>query len=129
MVCTSMVLTTSTKATSSRHTRSRKLPELNKSSKGFVGILTAELYFPENGSLKGKRMYLRRIRDQVTRRHGASFAEVGYQDLWQRSRVILAVASSDVQVLEEALDRIRGYLDSQEWVLTTCAIEVVDIDA
>jgi len=105
------------------------LPELNKSSKGFVGILTAELYFPENGSLKGKRMYLRRIRDQVTRRHGASFAEVGYQDLWQRSRVILAVASSDVQVLEEALDRIRGYLDSQEWVLTTCAIEVVDIDA
>jgi uncharacterized protein YlxP (DUF503 family) len=105
------------------------LPERNKSSKGFVGILTAELYFPENGSLKGKRMYLRRIRDQVTRQHGASFAEVGHQDLWQRSRVIMAVASSDLHVLEEAIDRLRAYLDSQEWVLTSSVTEVVDIDA
>ena len=100
--CTSTVSTISTKATSSRYTRSRKLPERNKSSKGFVGILAAELYFPEGGSLKGKRMYLRRIRDQVTR-HGASFAEVGHQDLWQRSRVIMAVASSNPHVLEKAL--------------------------
>ena len=74
-------------------------------------------------------MYLRRIRDQVTRRHGASFAEVGHQDLWQRSRVVLAVAASDAQVLEETMDRLKGYLDSQEWMLTSCATEVVDIDA
>jgi len=74
-------------------------------------------------------MYLRRIRDQVTRRHGASFAEVGYQDLWQRSRVVLAVASSDLQVLEETLDRLRMYLDGQEWVLGACLTEVVDVDA
>ena len=67
-------------------------------------------------------MYLRRIRDQVTRRHGASFAEVGYQDLWQRSRVVMAVASSDLQVLEETLDRVKAYLDGQEWVLTSCVI-------
>ena len=65
-------------------------------------------------------MYLRRIRDQVTRRHGASFAEVGHQDLWQRSRVVFAVAASDLQVLEETLDRLRAYLDSQEWMLTSC---------
>ena len=119
----------STKATSSKRTRSRKLPVLNKSSKGFVGILTAELYFPENGSLKGKRMYLRRVRDHVTRRYGASFSEVGHQDLWQRSRVIVAVAASDLQVLEEVLGRVRTYLDSQEWTLTSCVTEVVDVDA
>src|SRR5665811_336976 len=105
--CISTASTTSMKATSSRRTRSRKLPAPNRSSKGFVGILVAELHFPENGSLKGKRMYLRRIRDQVTRRHGASFAEVGHQDLWQRSRVILAVASSDLQTLEGMLDRLK----------------------
>ncbi len=105
------------------------MPGLNKSIKGFVGILTAELYFPDNGSLKGKRMYLRRIRDHVTRRHGASFAEVGYQDLWQRSRVVIAVASSDLQVLGETLDRLKGYLDTQEWVMSSCVTEVVDVDA
>jgi len=105
------------------------LPVPNRSSKGFVGILSAELHFPENGSLKGKRMYLRRIRDQVTRGHGASFAEVGHQDLWQRSRVVLAVASSDLQVLEAMLDRLKVYLDTQEWVLASCVTEVVDVDA
>ena len=105
------------------------MPALNKHGKGFVGIATAELHFPENGSLKGKRMYLRRIRDQVTRQHGASFAEVGHQDLWQRSRIVAAVASSDLQVLDETLDRLRAYLDSQEWVLASWATEVVDVDA
>ena len=105
------------------------MPGLNKSNKGFVGILTAELYFPENGSLKGKRMYLRRIRDQVTRRYGASFAEVGHQGLWQRSRVVLAVAASDLPALEQVFGRLRTYLDSQEWVLTSSVTEVVDIDA
>jgi uncharacterized protein YlxP (DUF503 family) len=74
-------------------------------------------------------MYLRRIREQVTRRHGASFAEVGHQDLWQRSRVVIAVAASDAQVLEETLDRLKTYLDSQEWVLTSGVTEVVDVDA
>jgi uncharacterized protein YlxP (DUF503 family) len=74
-------------------------------------------------------MYLRRIRDQVTRHHGASFAEVGHQDLWQRSRVICAVAASDPQVLEGILDRLRTYMDTQEWTLTSSTIEVIDVDA
>ena len=74
-------------------------------------------------------MYLRRIRDQVTRRHGASFAEVGHQGLWQRSRVVVAVAASDSHVLEETLDRLKVYLDSQEWILTSSVTEVVDVDA
>ena len=74
-------------------------------------------------------MYLKRIREQTTRSYGASFAEVGYQDLWQRSRVILAVASSDVGVLEESLARLRVYLESQEWVVTSYFTEVVDVDA
>ena len=88
-----------------------------------------ELFFPETGSLKGKRMFLRRIRDQVTRHHGASFAEVGFQDVWQRSLVIMAVAASDVHVLEERVDRLKAYLDGQEWVVTAWATEVVDVDA
>ena len=74
-------------------------------------------------------MYLRRIRDQLTRGHGASFAEIGHQDLWQRSRVVCALAASDIQVLQERLDRVKVYLDSQEWVLTNSEIEVVDVDA
>ena len=74
-------------------------------------------------------MHLRRVRDQVTGRFTATFAEVGYQDLWQRSRVVIAVAASDLQVLDETLEKVKTYLDSQEWVLTFSHIEVVDVDA
>jgi uncharacterized protein YlxP (DUF503 family) len=58
----------------------------------------------------------------------ASFAEVGYRDLWQRSAVVMAVAASDLQVLETALDRLRRYLDSGEWILVSCSRRVVDVD-
>jgi uncharacterized protein YlxP (DUF503 family) len=74
-------------------------------------------------------MHLRRVRDQVTRRFGASFAEVGYQDLWQRSRVVVAVAASDLQVLEGTMEKIKTFLDAQEWVLSYCSTEVMDVDA
>ncbi len=87
------------------------------------------MYFPENCSLKGKRVHLRRIRDQVTRQHGASFAEVGHQDLWQRSRVVVALAASDARILGDRLDRLKEYLDSQEWVVTWSDRQVVDVDA
>ena len=74
-------------------------------------------------------MYLRRIRDQVTRQHGASFAEVGHQDLWQRSRVVVALAASDAKILDDRIDRLKEYLDSQEWVVTWSDRQVVDVDA
>jgi uncharacterized protein YlxP (DUF503 family) len=74
-------------------------------------------------------MYLRRIRDQVTRQHGASFAEVGHQDLWQRSRVVVALAASDAKNLDDRLDRVKEYLHSQEWVVTWLDCQVVDVDA
>ena len=72
---------------------------------------------------------MRKVRDQVTGRFGASFAEVGFQDLWQRSRVVVAVAASDLGVLDETLDKVKTYLDSQEWIMTFSDIEVVDVDA
>jgi uncharacterized protein YlxP (DUF503 family) len=74
-------------------------------------------------------MHLRKVRDQVTGRFGATFAEVGHQDLWQRSRVVIAVAASDLRVLDETLAKIKTYLDSQDWVLASSDIEVVDVDA
>lgn len=74
-------------------------------------------------------MYLRRIRDRINRRYAASFAEVGYQDLWQRARVVVALAASDPRSLEQGLEGIKGYLDSQEWVLTSTVTEVLDVEA
>jgi uncharacterized protein len=94
-----------------------------------VGAVSAQVLFPDCGSLKDKRMYLRRMRDHLMRRHGATFAEVGYQDLWQRSQVLFAFAGSSEAVLEKALDAALGYLRSQEWELVSVEREVFEVDA
>ena len=53
---------------------------------GYVGILSVDLHFPEAGSLKGKRKFVRSAKAQLQNRFGASVAEVDHHELWQRSR-------------------------------------------
>jgi uncharacterized protein YlxP (DUF503 family) len=93
-----------------------------------VGIVSAELRFGEADSLKDKRMHMRRVRDRLTRQHGATFAEIGYQDLWQRAAIVFALAASDLGVLEQRTQAALGFLDSQEWELVSVCEEVVEID-
>ncbi len=57
---------------------------------GFVGILTVELHFPEAGSLKGKRKFVKSAKAQLQNRFGAAVAEVDHHELWQRSRLTVA---------------------------------------
>jgi len=98
------------------------------SSRGFVGVVSAELFFAGSNSLKDKRMYLRSIKQRLQRRHGATVAEVGFQDLWRRSRLVLAIAASSPTVLEQDLQRAREALDSGDWELISLEEEVVEVD-
>jgi uncharacterized protein YlxP (DUF503 family) len=92
---------------------------------GYVGILTAELHFPENGSLKGKRKYLKSARAQLHERFGASVAEVDHHELWQRARLTIACAASGHRELQERLDAAERYLGSQEFELIRIEREVI----
>ena len=47
---------------------------------------SVELHFPEAGSLKGKRKYVKSAKAQLQNRFGASVAEVDHHELWQRAR-------------------------------------------
>ena len=59
---------------------------------GFVGILRFELHLPESTSLKGKRKHLQAVKSRLERRFGASVAEIGHHDLWQRSLLVMVLA-------------------------------------
>ena len=56
-------------------------------SRGWVGILSAELHFPEAHSLKEKRGYLRSAKAQLQNRFGAAVAEVDHHDVWHLARI------------------------------------------
>jgi uncharacterized protein YlxP (DUF503 family) len=84
-------------------------------SSGFVGILTVDLHFPEAGSLKGKRKFVKSAKAQLQHRFGASVAEVDHHDLWQRSRLTLACVARDYREAEQLLDEAERYLVGQEF--------------
>jgi len=92
---------------------------------GYVGILSVELHFPESGSLKGKRKFVKSAKAQLHERFGASVAEVDHQDLWQRSRLTVACAASGHTELEQLLDAALRYLGAQEYELVRADREVV----
>ena len=97
-------------------------------SAGWVGILSVELHFPENHSLKGKRKELLSAKAQLQRRFGASVAEVDHHDLWQRARLTVACVARGHREVEELLDGAERYLASQAYVLATVERELVTLD-
>jgi uncharacterized protein YlxP (DUF503 family) len=95
---------------------------------GYVGILSVELRFPENHSLKGKRKELLSLKAQLGRRFGAAVAEVDHHDVWQRSRLTLACVARGYRELQELLDGAERYLAGQTEHLVVLDREVVTLD-
>jgi len=95
---------------------------------GYVGILSAELHFPENHSLKGKRKELLAVKAQLQRRFGASVAEVDHHDVWQRARLTLACVARGHRELQELLDGAERYLGAQAFELGSVERKVVTFE-
>jgi uncharacterized protein YlxP (DUF503 family) len=75
-----------------------------------IGVLLADLHFPETRSLKEKRGPLTSLRDIVQRRFKASFSEVGGQDTWQTARVLVTLAASSPRQADEQIAQVDRYL-------------------
>jgi len=95
---------------------------------GYVGILSVELHFPDNHSLKGKRKELLSVKAQLQRRFGASVAEVDHHEVWQRSRLTLACVARGHRDLQELLDGAERYLGAQAFELGAVEREVVTFE-
>jgi uncharacterized protein len=95
---------------------------------GYVGILSVELHFPEAGSLKGKRKYVKSAKAQLQNRFGASVAEVDHHELWQRSRLMVACVAREHREAETLLEEAVRYLNGQEYELVRTERDVVALD-
>jgi uncharacterized protein YlxP (DUF503 family) len=95
---------------------------------GFVAILVAELHFPDAGSLKGKRSYVKSAKAQLQNRFGASVAEVDHHDLWQRTTLTAAFVAREAREADDLAARAERWLDGQEWQLVASRIELVSPD-
>ncbi len=95
---------------------------------GYVGILAVELHFPEAGSLKGKRKFVRSAKAQLANRFGASVAEVAHHDLWQRAGLTVACVAREAREAERLLDEAERYLNGQEYELVRTSRELVAVE-
>jgi len=94
---------------------------------GYVGILSVELHFPEAGSLKGKRKYVKSAKSQLQNRFGVSVAEVDHHDLWQRARLTLSCVTREYREAEQLLDEAERYLSGQEFELVCSDRDVISV--
>jgi uncharacterized protein YlxP (DUF503 family) len=72
-----------------------------------VGLLALEIFLPYSQSLKDKRKVLNALRDRVRGRFNAAFAELDFQDKWQRSKIGIVTLNSQPGLVDRALRRIR----------------------
>ena len=79
----------------------------------FVLLLRVDLFFQESGSLKSKRAELNSVKAHLRQRMGASVAEVGHQDSWQRSTLAVAHAGGSPGRCDDAADAICRALDAR----------------
>jgi uncharacterized protein YlxP (DUF503 family) len=79
----------------------------------FVVLLRVHLFFPESGSLKSKRAELNSVKAHLRQRMGATVAEVGHQDSWQRSTLAVALTGGSAGRVGDAADAIGRALDAR----------------
>jgi uncharacterized protein YlxP (DUF503 family) len=80
---------------------------------GFVAVLVVDLHFASSGSLKGKRKDLSQVKAGLQNRLGAAVAETGYQDLWQRSELTVAVTAGTQHGAQAAADGVQRWLETR----------------
>ena len=97
-------------------------------SAGYVGILSFELHFPENHSLKGKRKELLSLKAQLQRRFGAAVAEVDHHEVWQRARLTLACVARGHKEVVGLMDGAERYLAGQAFELGSVERQIVTFE-
>lgn len=70
-----------------------------------VGRLSWQLSLPGCASLKEKRSIVRSLKDRLKSRFNVSVAETGYQDVWTRAEITVALVATDRRFAETVLDK------------------------
>ncbi|MCJ7611221.1 MAG: DUF503 domain-containing protein [Candidatus Aminicenantes bacterium] len=71
-----------------------------------IGLIVLDLHLPHARSLKEKRMALNRIRDRIRQKFNAAYAELDFQDVWQRARLGIVTINSRKSVVEGQLQAV-----------------------
>jgi len=78
-----------------------------------VGVLKVELFIGEADSLKDKRRVLKSLLDRLKKRFNIAAAEVGNQDVWQRSTLGITCVSNDAAHIQKIMATVVRFIENQ----------------
>ena len=87
-----------------------------------IGVLQIDLHLHTPQNLKQKRGVVQKILARCRNQFPASCAEIGHQDLWQRSLLGFAVINTSEQVVAPLLSRI------EQAVLANSEVDLINVD-
>ena len=91
-----------------------------------IGICQLDLLIRETHSLKGKRRIVKQIIGRVKNKFNVSIAEVGDQDLWQRSQIGFCLVGNEKRFINSALDKIVDFIETiNSAEITNADIEIL----
>ena len=91
-----------------------------------IGICQLDLLIRETHSLKGKRRIVKQIIGRVKNKFNVSIAEVGDQDLWQRSQIGFCLVGNERRFINSALDKIVDFIETiNSAEITNADIEIL----
>lgn len=94
-----------------------------------IAAAKLELFLPETHSLKEKRQILKRLIGRTSQEFDVRVAEVGFQDLWQRTALGFALVGSDRDFLTALADRIVRFVESMDMApIVNRRVELIDFE-
>jgi uncharacterized protein YlxP (DUF503 family) len=81
-----------------------------------VGLANIDIHIPESGSLKSKRHFLKSIKDRIKNKFNVSIAEVGHNDLWQRTTIGVSVVANDKKFANQVLSKVVEQINKEDGV-------------
>jgi len=85
-----------------------------------VGLLTLDIFIPEAGSLKSKRLVIRSLKDRLSK-FNVSVAEDA-NNLWQRTTISIACVTNETSHLYSTFEKIKNL------VLSEASVEVLKME-
>ncbi len=76
-----------------------------------IKLLTIDLHFPGRSSLKEKRFILSSLKAKLGRQSNVAFAEIGYQDKWQRSLLAVVTVGVNGRAVETTCSNVMKLLE------------------
>jgi len=72
-----------------------------------IGLLILDIHFPYSHSLKEKRKSLLSLRERMKKKYNVAYAELDFQEKWQRTRIGLVTLNSKKGIIDRMFHKLE----------------------